>query len=195
MTSDSKIKANRANARASTGPKTAQGRVRAARNARRHGLSLPLYANPTLSKEVQALADEIAGPDANAEIRQLAFRIAEAQIDLRRVRHARHQFLSDNLNNTHNDARANMHDKKGAIGKLSRSDLSQLSMDALFEYAMTPMPEEPQKSATLQSQKTKQLLAMDRYERRALSRRKFAIREFDAAHRRDKEKPGRTKPN
>ena len=148
MTSDSKIKANRANARASTGPKTAQGRLRAAGNARRHGLSLPLYSNPIFSQEVEELAREIAGTDANAEIHQLACRIAEAQIDLRRVRHARHQFLSDNLNNIHNDARANMHDKKGVIGKLSRSDLSQLSMDALFEYAMTPMPEEPQKSAT-----------------------------------------------
>src|SRR5262245_17695695 len=61
VTSDSKVQANRANARASTGPKTAQGRVRAARNALSHGLSLPLYANPTLSKEVEVLADEIAG--------------------------------------------------------------------------------------------------------------------------------------
>jgi len=139
---------------------------------------------------VEALADEIAGTAANAEIRRLACRIAEAQIDLRRVRHARHQFLSDNLNNIHNDARANMQDKKGVIGKLSRSDLSQLSMDALFEYAMTPMPEEPQKSATIVSQEAKRLVAMDRYERRALSRRKFAIREFDAARRRDQEKSG-----
>ena len=130
-------------------PKNRAGPCRCGRNALRHALSLPLYSNPTLSKEVEALAaPNLRLLRINAEIRQLACRIAEAQIDLRRVRHARHQFLSDNLNNTHNDARANMHDKKGVIGKLSRSDLSQLSMDALFEYAMTPMPEEPQKSAT-----------------------------------------------
>lgn len=179
MTSDSKIRANRENARASTGPKTAPGRIRAAGNARRHGLSLPLYSNPNLAKEVKALAHEIAGTDADAEIRQLACRIAEAQIDLRRVRHARHQFLSDNLNNLHNDSRASVHDKNGVIGKLPRSELSQLSMDALFEYVMTPMPSKPQRSPTILSK----LVAMDRYERRALSRRKFAIREFDAARR------------
>ena len=42
LTSDRKIEANRANARASTGPKTAQGRARTARNALRHALSLPV---------------------------------------------------------------------------------------------------------------------------------------------------------
>jgi hypothetical protein len=103
LTSDSKIKSNRANARSSTGPKTAQGRARAARNARRHGLSLPLYSDPTLSKEVEALACEIAGADANAKIRQLACCIAEAQIDLRRVRH---QFLTDRLNDEYYESHA-----------------------------------------------------------------------------------------
>ena len=93
MTSDRKIKANRTNARASTGAKTAQGRARAARNALRHALSVPVCSNPVLSEEVETLAREIAGPDANAETPDLARQIAEAQIDLRRVRYARHHLL------------------------------------------------------------------------------------------------------
>jgi len=42
-------------------------------------------------------------------------------------------------------------------------------------------PQGPDELATILSGKAKKLLAMDRYERRALSRRKFAIRAFDAA--------------
>ena len=42
-----------------------------------------------MSEEVEALAREIAGSDAINEIRELARRVAEAQIDLRRVHRAR----------------------------------------------------------------------------------------------------------
>jgi hypothetical protein len=54
VTSARKIQANRSNARASTGPKTVRGRARAARNALRHGLSLPVYSDSVLSEEVDA---------------------------------------------------------------------------------------------------------------------------------------------
>jgi hypothetical protein len=173
LPSDRKTRANRANAQASTGPKTADGRARAARNALRHGLSLPVCSNPALSEEVEALAREIAGPDGNAETQGSALRVAEAQIDLGRVRYARHKLLSDALANPHYD---NIREKM-AVPKNAPPDLP---MEGLAAF-LNSMPEGPHKFATILSQEAKQLLAMDRYERRALSRRKFAIRAFDAA--------------
>jgi hypothetical protein len=120
LTSDHKIKANRANAEASTGPKTAGGRARAAKNALRHALSLPVCSNPGFSEEVETLAREIAGHEANAETQALAREVAEAQIDLRRVRYARHHFLSHNLSDQYYDSHANARMKFKVIGDLLR---------------------------------------------------------------------------
>jgi hypothetical protein len=72
VTSERKIKTNRANAQASTGPKSARGRSHAARNALRHALSLPVCSEPVLSAEVEALTRKIAGTDANTEMQELA---------------------------------------------------------------------------------------------------------------------------
>jgi hypothetical protein len=183
LTSDRKIKANRANARASTGPQTEQGRARAARNAVRHALSLPVHSNPALSEEVETLAREIAGPDANAQILDLARRVAEAQIDLRRVRFARHHFLSRALADPDFDSRANKRKKLAVLRILLRRKLPEVLAAGLMKFATT-VPEGPLRFGLLLSQEAKQLLAMDRYERRALSRRKSAIRTFDEARRR-----------
>jgi hypothetical protein len=101
VTSDRKIKANRANARLSTGPKAGHGRTRSAKNAFRHGLSLPVRSDQALDEQVQALASQIAGPRASTHLQVLALRVAEAQIELCRARDSRHQFLSQQL--THPD--------------------------------------------------------------------------------------------
>ena len=177
MTSERKITANRANARASTGPRTTRGRARAARNALRHALSLPVCSIPALSEEVETLARDIAGRGANAQTQELARRVAEAQIDLRRVRSARHQFLSDTLSKENYESYANMRMKVKLLRALLRPNPPDISMEAL-EFAT---PQGPDKLATILSGEAKKLLAMDRYEGRALSRRKFAIRAFDAA--------------
>jgi hypothetical protein len=135
MTSTRKINANRANAQASTGPRTGQGKVRSALNAYRHGLSLSVTSNPVLAEQVEVLTRKFVGNSTDPEIVQLAHEVAEAQIDLLRIRWARHDLLARD----HGD---------GTGG----------------EAAM-------------------QLIRLDRYEQRAWSRRKFAIRAYDLARR------------
>ena len=89
MTSDRQKRANRANAKSSTGPKTAAGKARAAQNAFRHGLNVPVLSDPLLAPEIEAMAHRISGPYADAETAERARWIAEAHFDLNRVRSSR----------------------------------------------------------------------------------------------------------
>src|SRR4051794_23477307 len=108
MTGSLKAESNRANARSSTGAKTAEGMARSAKNALRHGLSRPVFGDPILSADIDALAREIAGTEASPEIQELARRIAEAQIDLRRVRHVRYELLANALRDPDCGSRASV---------------------------------------------------------------------------------------
>ena len=149
MTSERKAHANRANAQRSTGPKTPRGKARAAGNARRLGLSLSVLADPVLSDQVAAITRAIAGKASDRNRFELARRIAEAQIDLQRLRQARHQFFADRL-------QGHPKSPKKASGPL-----------------------DPHEFATILVKDFKELTAIDRYERRAWSRRRFAIRALD----------------
>jgi hypothetical protein len=116
-------------------------------------------------------------------MQELARRIAEAQIDLRRVRHARHRILSEALSDPDYESEALLSKKAAlAIRILRQSDQDTPVPDAAIEF-LSSKPEGPNKFTTILADKTRQLFALDRYERRALSRRKFAIRAFDAARR------------
>ena len=179
MTSDRKIKANRVNAQASTGPKTTRGRARVGRNALRHALTPFHQFHSSSFQRGGRTRARVAGTDPQLEIQELARRIAEVQMYLHRVRHERHRLLSEALIDPEYQTLPTMREKLRAIIHHARVFGPDTPMpDDVVE------PEGPHKLATLLPDKARQLLALDRYERRALSRRKFAIRAFDAAGRR-----------
>lgn len=160
----------------STGPRTAAGKARASRNAWQHGLSLPVMSDPELAVEIQALVQKIAGVDAPADRQGFATAIAIAQIELIRVRQVRHQMLSLALNDPDYI--------KPTIALLRRQWLTRHTSTPrsteVRARAETDGVRDPGKFATTLADLSVRLLALDRYERRALSRRKRAIRAFDA---------------
>jgi hypothetical protein len=89
MSTSRRIVANRANARASTGPQTSGGKARTSRNARRHGLSVPITSDPVLAIEVEELARRLVGDLEDAEIAAPARAFAEAEVDVARVKRVR----------------------------------------------------------------------------------------------------------
>ena len=66
--------------------------------------------------------------------------------------------------------------------RVLRPNAPEISIAALKKF-LTSTPQGPDKFATIFSQEAKRLLAMDRYERLALFRRKIAILAFDEARR------------
>jgi hypothetical protein len=109
-TSERRRAANRANAAKSTGPRTAAGKARVARNGCRHGLNRPVGRDPAFAGDVEAwtrricalpatpTADERSDPRLSHNL-HLARRIAEAQVDIIRIRRARHAMLANALAN------------------------------------------------------------------------------------------------
>ena len=86
MTSERQQVANRANAAKSTGPRTKAGKAKASQNARWHGLSAALGGEPGAVEEIERLTRAIVVEANRPDLIDCAQRVAEAEVDLRRVR-------------------------------------------------------------------------------------------------------------
>src|SRR5215475_6502090 len=89
MASERQIAANRRNARKSTGPRSGAGKTWASRNAYRHGLTLSITSTAEYTKQLETLVRKIAGDTKDAVKLERARTIAQAELELARVRRAK----------------------------------------------------------------------------------------------------------
>jgi hypothetical protein len=140
------------------------GKTNSSRNALRHGLAVPIMSIPELVVYVEALATRIAGSAPSPSVRAYASRIAEAQIDLLRLRRTRsYQIANATSDLERMQTKAKRGDRLGV-------DIARVVRRAVYFESILPFL----------GQFMAQLSKLDRYEARAISRRNQAIRMLDA---------------
>jgi hypothetical protein len=175
MASERQIAANRRNAHKSTGPRSGAGKKRASGNAYRHGLSLNITSTAAFAKQLDKLARKIAGNTEDAIVLERARAIAQAELDLARVRRAKLALI----------------ERASAFGELDPPQLTVIQMirlvNAVERGRQIPKPidtlatmpsEEPERSAEAVRRVLPELRKLDRYERRAAAQRERAVLEL-----------------
>jgi hypothetical protein len=184
LTSEKQRRANQANARASSGPKTKAGKARSAQNALRHGLSIPVCKEPSLSSQAEEIARKLAGPDPDDTLLDRARAVSEAQVDLNRVRARRNALVSQLLADPEYQPLSAYKIQARRVRSVERvcRILRRFPnfRDIKPQIELKPLKDE-EKFATIVEDRIRELAALDRYERRAISKRKSAIRAFDSA--------------
>jgi hypothetical protein len=187
VASERQIAANRSNADRSTGARSKAGKTRASRNACRHGLCSSISSSAAFAKELQQLARRIAGDTKDQLLMHHALTIAEAELELARVRRAKVALIQ----------------RVCAFGTLERADVLIVEGFALkhpqvlkilagrritklqpwIDPAATLPDQEPDRTAEAIRRVLPELVKLDRYERRASSRRHKAVMAFIAGRR------------
>jgi hypothetical protein len=177
VASERQIAANRRNARRSTGPRSSAGKSRASSNAYRHGLSLSVGASTPLAPQLEKLARKIAGNAVDAITLERAREIAQAELDLARVRRAKVALI----------------ERAGVFAAANCPQVSVSQVDELLKATVergsatmpeptdsAPMipPQDPDRSAEAVRRVLPELRKLDRYERRAAARRDRAVLDF-----------------
>jgi hypothetical protein len=201
MISERKIAANRMNAKKSCGPRSAAGKRRVCQNALRHGLAVAKYLNSELPPDIELMAKAICGDDTNPLLFEQALVIAESDMVLRYVRAQWVAAIERLQNVTARPLAKGDNSLALAKGRVREMELAwaelvplKAKFDAMPAGEVTKLLEEWERQ---ESESTCERLPIEerdefdamrearpdldrqaRYERRAWSRRKRAIRNF-----------------
>jgi len=185
MTASVRAQANRRNAQRSTGPRTEAGKKRVSRNAFRHGLAVAAIRSPEAAPSIAALVAQIVDSSSDAVERDIALQIATAHFEAIRARRARHSLSLDPGDPYDLDMDRFRRDKKKVMAGIASPDLKDRWYMAAIRIANSGYFTGLDLLEDTLVERAAELRRIERYENRAASRRKKAIRELDA-YRRDK---------
>jgi hypothetical protein len=197
MTSMKKIEANRENGRKSRGPRTDSGKMRASRNAFRHGLSTINRQTPKFFPQIEQMAKAICGDNADRLLFEQAMVVAEYEFVLRCIRfekvtiieRLRNPLESSPLRRDHRTAMARLWSKQWFRAAEEYTwRLAKLNKEGWRVFGEFPVPEQVPEEPMLKYQPLKdrdeyqamkealpELLRIHRYERRAHSAQNRAL--------------------
>jgi hypothetical protein len=193
-----RVRANRLNGKKSHGPKTIEGRTRSARNALKHGLARSLVNIHGARERVESLALSWVGSDAEPIQIEQARKAAEAHLELERIEASRHAILAEPwVKEIHKQPRIILREANAwldiqeqisrVVEKDNPTEKDVTRLEQLIEkrksISLTPIIQETTMDF---GEIASELIKLERYERRARSRRKKALRELDRLRARER---------
>ncbi len=176
MTTERQVAANRRNARRSTGPRSGGGKERASRNSYRYGLSGPLITTQEHANRVENLARKIAADATDFVILEYARAAAEAEFGIARVRQTKVALIERMLAFGQLEQPQLFQSVRQITAFFNALDRGELKLPEPIDAAGTMPSAEADRLAEAVRRALRELLKLDRYERRAAALRDRSLR-------------------